>query len=201
MNYFNTIVLLLLLGVVSACGSKGDAEGATDTTEVQAEATMPADLGVQRVTLNDSLPSPLRQVTANIEGVPVTITYGSPAKKGRTLWGDLVAYDEVWRTGANDATTFEVAEAVTIEGQTLPAGKYALFTIPGADDWTIIFNEKFNQWGAYNYDPELDVMRVKVVPKTTETTSETMEFDVVDGNVVVLQWGDLAVPFAVSKAE
>ncbi|RMG72406.1 MAG: DUF2911 domain-containing protein, partial [Bacteroidetes bacterium] len=101
-------------------------------------------------------------MSGSIGTAEITINYGSPAAKGRTLWGDLVPYGAVWRTGANEATTFTVSQDVTIEGQTLPAGTYSLFTIPGESDWTIIFNKTAEQWGAYEYDEAADALRVKV---------------------------------------
>ena len=84
-------------------------------------------------------------------------------------------------------------------GKELAAGKYGLFTIPGENDWTLIFNEVADQWGAYEYDQTKDVMRVKVTPKAVADMSETMEFSVKDGNVV-LHWEKLQVPFSVKGA-
>jgi Protein of unknown function (DUF2911) len=95
-----------------------------------------------------------------------TVTYSRPGVKGRTIWGGLVPYDQVWRTGANEATTFDVTRDVTINGENLAAGKYALFTIPGKDDWTIIFNKQADQWGAFKYDAKADALRLKVKPQT-----------------------------------
>jgi hypothetical protein len=88
-------------------------------------------------------PSPPAQVSEKIGNTTVTIDYSQPGVKGRTIWGDLVPYGKVWRTGANEATTFEVSNDVKVEGKSLPAGKYALFTIPEEDDFsgfTFIFN-------------------------------------------------------------
>ena len=104
------------------------------------------------------------------------------------------------RTGANEATTFSVNQDVTIGGQTLAAGSYGLFTIPGESDWTIIFNEVYEQWGAYEYDESKDVLRVKVTPEMGDESSETMEFGVNENSVVVM-WDKVSVPFAIEATQ
>ena len=142
-------------------------------------------------------PSPAATATGKIGYKTVTIAYAQPAVKGREVWGKLVPYNEVWRTGANDATTFEVDKDVMIEGQALKAGKYGLFTIPTeGGEWTIIFNSVAKQWGAYSYDASKDVLRVKVKSEKSETMMERMTFDVKD-NQVHLMWENLAVAFKV----
>jgi hypothetical protein len=133
--------------------------------------------------------------SGTIDGVDVSLEYGRPNVKGRDIWGGLVPYGEVWRTGANEATTITFSSPVMIEGEALPAGTYALFTIPGEDEWTVIFNETVEQWGAYDYDAEYDALRVTVTPRAHEMT-EAMDFRVGDGEVV-LMWDELAVPIAV----
>ena len=90
-------------------------------------------------------PSPAETVSGKAGNATVTIAYGSPSVKGRKVWGDLVPYGKVWRTGANDATTIEFSSDVKIEGQALAKGKYALFTIPEETGWTIIFNKNSKQ--------------------------------------------------------
>src|SRR5205085_4953821 len=95
----------------------------------------------------------------------VTITYSRPGVKGRVIWGELVPYDKVWRTGANEATTIAFSEDVKINGQALPAGTYSLHTIPGKDMWTIIFNKQAEQWGSFKYDQSKDALRVQVKPQ------------------------------------
>ena len=94
-------------------------------------------------------PSPKATVSQTVGLTDITITYCRPGVKGRVIWGGLVPYDQVWRTGANEATTITFSDEVTIEGTKLPAGTYGLFTIPGKDEWTVIFNKGAKQWGAY----------------------------------------------------
>jgi hypothetical protein len=111
-------------------------------------------------------PSPTAIVTMKFEDTYVKVTYGQPHKRGRTIFGDLVPYGEVWRTGANEATEITVTEDIMIKDNRLPAGTYSLFTIPGEDEWTIILNKELGQWGAYNYNEKADVLRF-TVPATT----------------------------------
>ncbi len=96
------------------------------------------------------------------------ITYSQPHKHGRAIFGALVPYGQVWRTGANEATELTITKDIKINGLDLKAGTYSLFTIPGKESWTIILNSDLGQWGAYNYNSKLDVLRfdVPVVPVT-----------------------------------
>jgi hypothetical protein len=141
--------------------------------------------------------SPATTATGKIGASTVTINYAQPAVKGREIWGKLVPFGEVWRTGANTATTFTVDKDVTIEGKTLKAGTYGLFTIPNKNgEWTIIFNTDAKQWGAYEYSDKKDVLRVKVKSSATDALVERMTFAVV-GSEVVLTWEKLKVAFTV----
>ena len=141
--------------------------------------------------------SPAAKATGKAGNTNITISYSQPSVKGRKIWGDLVPYGKVWRTGANEATTFEVDNNVKIEGQALPKGKYALFTIPGESDWTIIFNKTPDQWGSFRYKQEDDALRVKVKPSKSAALTEMMTFNIGNDGKVVLQWENLQVPFKV----
>src|ERR1700675_3642107 len=92
-------------------------------------------------------PSPPATATGKVMGATITINYSSPAVKGRKIWGGLVPYDKVWRTGANEATIFETSKDIKIGGKTLKAGKYSLYTKPGEKEWQVIFNSQTGQWG------------------------------------------------------
>src|ERR1041385_7934095 len=136
-------------------------------------------------------------VRQTVGGTDVTITYSRPGVKGRRMWGDPVAsqagtkgeatlddqnvrpkdapivpWGHVWRTGANEATQFEVTDDVLINGQKLAAGSYSLHTIPNKDEWTIVFNTTANQWGSFDYDPAKDTLRVKAKPQTMSDSKE-----------------------------
>src|ERR1700761_7117141 len=119
----------------------------------------------------------------------IIVTYSRPNVKGRKIFGGLQPYGEVWRTGANSATSITFTENVIMEGNKVPAGEYGLFTIPGADEWTIILNKTAHQWGAYTYKQEDDFLRFKVknnkLPQLMETM--TMEFNNVDQTKCELQ--------------
>ena len=137
------------------------------------------------------------KVEGTIDGVMVTLEYGRPNVKGRTVWGDLVPYGKVWRTGADEATTITFSADVEIGGETLAAGTYGLFTLPGENEWTVIFNKVADQWGT-RYDAGQDALRVIATPKAVDHV-EAMDFEVVE-SWVVLRWEKLAVPFEVKKA-
>jgi len=124
-----------------------------------------------------------------IEGTKVKIVYGSPAVRDRKIWDGLVPYNEVWRTGANEATYIQTSEDLLINGQLLPKGSYAIFTIPSDSSWTIIFNEEWNQWGAYHYKPNADIFRVEVTPEKG-SFKERMTFKF-EGNQLIFAWENL----------
>jgi hypothetical protein len=127
----------------------------------------------------------------------VVINYGSPSVRGRTVWGNLAPLDDVWRTGANEATRITLSKDVMINGEKLPAGTYSLFTIPSQSEWIVIFNETTDQWGSFNYEESKDVLRVKAQPQTKQGLAEQMDF-YLDGDTVILRWEKLAVPLAIA---
>ncbi len=146
-------------------------------------------------------PSPPAKAEASVGDLHIEINYSSPAVKGREIWGSLEPYNQVWRTGANEATTFEVTQNVTINGQALPAGKYALLSIPMEnDEWVVIFNKEHNQWGAYNYNEEKDALRIKVKPGKTDELVERLKFDVSNNGIVTFKWENVTWNFEVKKA-
>lgn len=145
-------------------------------------------------------PSPPAKVSTTVGGATVTIDYSRPSVKGRKIFGGLEPYGKVWRTGANEATTFQVSKDVKIEGQTLPAGKYGLFTIPGETEWTIIFNKTAEQWGAFKYDEKQDALRVKVKPKKTPQLTETFVINLDKTGKVFMMWENTEVDFTVTSS-
>lgn len=140
--------------------------------------------------------SPQATATGKIGAANVKIVYCQPSARGRKIMGGLVPYGEVWRTGANEATTIEIDKPVKIEGKDLAAGKYSLFTIPGENEWTIIINKDAKQWGAYKYKQEDDVLRVAVKPTTTSSAVETFNITVGKDDVQ-LKWENTAVAFKI----
>jgi Protein of unknown function (DUF2911). len=147
--------------------------------------------------------SPNAAVSQTIGTTEVRITYGRPQVKGREIFGGLVSYDEVWRTGANEATTFSVSSDVTVQGEPLSAGTYSLYTIPGPEAWTIIFNNVADQWGT-NYDDSEDALRVEVTPESAsarEMMTFLFEEVTAEQGTCVLHWAETRVPFEIQVAE
>ena len=131
-------------------------------------------------------------------GATISIDYSQPAVKGRTIGKDLEPMEgKVWRAGANEATVFATDKDVKIEGKSLPAGKYGLFTVNNGNEWTIIFNKTWSQWGAFNYKEADDALRVKVKSEKTDKFAERLSYTIDKDGKVVLLWGDLAVKFKV----
>lgn len=140
--------------------------------------------------------SPRAEVKQQVGIVEVTVNYASPGKRDRNVWGELVPYDQLWRTGANAATTLETTGPLKVGGAEVPPGKYAVFSIPGKDEWTLILNKNPNQGGTGAYDQALDVVRVKVKPAEAPQR-ERMTFlfsDTTDqGTRLDLEWAGLRV--------
>lgn len=145
-------------------------------------------------------PSPNATVSQMVGVTKIEIHYSRPGVKDRKVWGDLVPYGEVWRTGANENTTITFSTPVKIGGKELPAGTYGLQTIPTQGDWTVIFSKDAELWGAFSYKPENDALRIQTKPEAAEFR-ERMGFDfedVTDNSAkVVLHWEKLRVPFTV----
>ncbi|MBA3572929.1 MAG: DUF2911 domain-containing protein, partial [Pyrinomonadaceae bacterium] len=170
-------------------------------------------------------PSQKASVMQTVGVTDITITYSRPGVKGRKIWGDasggtapgaatlddararakdapIVSFGHVWRTGANEATMFEVSDGVLINGQPLAAGRYSLHTIPAKDgEWTIIFNSDAGQWGSFSYDEKKDVLRVKAKPQMVADNQEWLIYslDPVTENSaqVNIRWEKVSVPFTV----
>jgi hypothetical protein len=144
-------------------------------------------------------PSPPALAKETLEsGATISIDYSQPAVKGRTVGKDLEPMEgKVWRTGANEATVFEADKNVKVEGKELPAGKYSLFTIMNGDEWTIIFNKTWKQWGAFDYKEADDALRVKVKAEKAKKFAERMSFTIEKDGDVLLTWADKQVEFKV----
>ncbi len=118
-------------------------------------------------------PSPVGSLKQRVGLTDLTVDYSRPGMKGREIFGGLVPYDQVWRTGANTATKITFSTAVKLNGTAVPAGTYELFTIPGKTEWTVIIHKNMSQWGAYTYDQKNDVARVKATPVPNPYVVET----------------------------
>jgi hypothetical protein len=157
-----------------------------------------ASTKVIKDTSKKSLPA---EVSQTIGEADIRIKYHSPAVRGRTIWGGLVPYDEVWVTGAHSATTLEINKDFQIGNKTIPAGKYALFTIPSRDEWTIIINKNWEQHLADDYSQTDDVVRLKAKPGITGTVTERLKYEIEPtadkAANIIISWEQLRVPFQI----
>jgi hypothetical protein len=168
-------------------------------------------------------PSQKASVMQTVGVTDVTIVYSRPGVKGRKIFGDwpvaapgeatlddsdtrpanapIVPYGHIWRTGANNATQFIVTDDVLINGQPLPAGTYSLHTIPGKDEWTIIFNTVAEQGGSFDYDAKKDALRVKTKPEVSDHPHEWLDFSLdpqkENSLVAKIKWDTVSVPFTI----
>jgi hypothetical protein len=151
------------------------------------------------LTLPQASPKETRSITIGF--TTMSFEYNSVGIKGREIWGGLVPYGEVWRTGANKNTLFTVTDDVLINGQKLKAGSYGMHTIPGEEEWVIIFSNFSEAWGSYFYDENEDALRIKVNPEKMDSKYEWMKFsfsDYTNTSVdISLKWAHLKVPFKV----
>lgn len=143
--------------------------------------------------------SPEKTARYEQDGLTLSVTFSSPSKKGRTIFGELVPFGKVWRTGANEPTRFRTATALVVGGQTLPAGEYSLWTIPGQTQWTVIFNREIPDWGATllsggkeaTRNPESDVLQINVPVENLPQVVEDFDIRFVSpdaGNTVFLEF-------------
>ena len=143
-----------------------------------------------------SLPS---EATKWIGNTTIRINYHSPAVRGRVIWGGLVPYDSVWVTGAHQATSIEIGKDFIIGSTSIPAGKYALFTIPGKQDWTIIINRNWKQHLTDDYNQSEDVARLNIKPHLTDEITERLKYEINQTGErtadVIISWEKVRIPF------
>lgn len=151
--------------------------------------------------LNLPRPSQHALVTQRIGITDISVNYSRPLVNNRQIWGKLVPYGQVWRAGANENTTIEFADPVSVEGKPLAKGVYGLHMIPGENEWTVIFSKNASSWGSFSYKQDEDALRVAVKPQTSEFSEAlTYDFDDVkpESTLVTMRWEKLAVPFRVT---
>ena len=198
-------ILLGLFVAVAACAQETPPQ--TDGMKTNAAASAPSMPDTPPRANDEARLSPNAAVSQTIGTTVVTVQYGRPSVKGRSVFGEgseLAPTGQVWRTGANEATTFTVSNDVRIEGQPLPVGTYALFTLPGADAWTVVFNKTAQQWGAFRYDEGEDQLRVTVAPMDDAPMMEQLQirFEQVSDTeaTMTLHWGTVSVPITITTA-
>jgi hypothetical protein len=185
------LVLLIFFSLVfTACQKKEN--NAHDHSSAEAKTEAPVD------TVKKSIP---KEEHGQIAGTHLMIKYHAPAVRGRTIWGGLVPYGEVWVTGAHSATSLELDKEVTINGTKVPAGKYAFFTIPGEEKWTLIVNKNWDQHLADDYDAKEDIVRLDVTPETLTSVQERLRYSIIDkGNseaLIDVSWEKVKVSLPV----
>ena len=159
------LTVIFLAGLISCQGNKSEDD---DHSDHQTESS------------NAQSKSPAMTAMTNIGSTHVHIEYHAPSVRGRQIFGGLVAFNEVWVTGAHSATSINFYENVKLNNQPIPKGKYALFTIPGEENWTVIINKNFDQHLADDYDQELDVIRFDVTPELLDSTQEQLLYEVTE---------------------
>lgn len=163
--------MILMIASITWVACQSQKENTAHEHGTDASATEAPD------TVKKSIP---KEAHAQITGTHFIIKYHAPAVRGRTIWGGLVPYGDVWVTGAHSATSLQIDKDVTINGTPVSAGKYAFFTIPGQHKWTVIINKNWDQHLADEYDIKDDVVRVEVTPETLPSVQERLKYSVVD---------------------
>ena len=148
---------------------------------------------------SEKIASPALTADGRIGSVQIEVNYGAPSAKGREIFGSLVPYDEVWRTGANENTTISFSEPVRILGHDVPSGTYGLFTTPGRDAWMLHLNSEHEEWGAYSYDEQNNVVSETLLPKKADSFQERLLFSI-EGTSVRLSWADLILEIPIDPA-
>ena len=146
--------------------------------------------------------SPNAAVSQTIGLTIVEVTYGRPSVRSRVIFGDLVPFGEVWRTGANESTAITFSNDVMVNGEKLTAGTYSLYTIPGSNEWTVIFNNKLS-WGTH-YDEREDVVRISAVPEETHPMEQLLiyfENVTAESGDMFIHWDDVRVPVIIEPVE
>src|ERR1700682_5542724 len=183
-NFCGLIVAVLLTMVAGAQPARAQFKNGSQATE----------LNLPRI-------SQRAQITQRVGLTDITIIYHAPLAGGRELFGKIVPYGKVWRSGANENTTISFTDDVSVEGHPLAAGTYGLHMIPSADKWTIIFSKNSTSWGSFSYDEKEDAVRVNVKPAAAENRdSLAYTFDDMkpDSTMVTMRWAKVAVPFHIS---
>lgn len=153
--------------------------------------------------------SPQKTAVHNQNGFDLEVAYSSPLKKGRVIFGELVPFDKVWRTGANEPTTFVTTAPIKIIDKDLPAGTYSLWTIPGKESWKVIFNKEVADWGVTlisggketTRNPDEDIIQVTVPARTLTTVKENLEISFKDSNQLYLSlaWDETEIQVPINK--
>ena len=191
-----SLALLITGLLITSCNQEGKSGEPKEEKEVKEEKDEPAEKPA----------SPRASVEFESEDLSVTIDWGSPAVKGRAIWGDLEPYSAVWRAGANETTSISFTKDMMFGDTRVPAGKYGFFLIPNeGSDWVAILNTDWSRddhgiWGAMGYSKEHDVARVNVIPTWEEKVVERLEYNLNEKDIV-FKWEKvrLSIPFQIAE--
>jgi tetratricopeptide (TPR) repeat protein len=160
-----------------------------------------ANCYAQSTQLNLPRDSQRASVAQRVGITDITINYHRPLVKGRTIWGKVVPYGQVWRAGANENTTITFTDPVSVEGQAIDKGTYGLHMIPNQDQWSVIFSKANTAWGSFTYKESEDALRITVKPQTAEL-QEALAYDIdqptENSAVITMRWEKVAIPFKVT---
>lgn len=189
------VLIVIITSLINACsGNKDNAEHAHQSGDAKPE--------IQQDTIKKSVP---KEEHIQIGNAHAMIKYHAPAVRGRTIWGGLVPYGDVWVTGAHSATSLEIDKDFVVNENEIPAGKYALFTIPGKESWTFIINKNWDQHLADEYDQKDDIIRVNVKSEQLEHIQERLKYTIVPnegtGGTIQISWEKIRVslPFKLKE--
>jgi hypothetical protein len=193
MNRFSKLSFFFASAFLISCdNSKAPATETGTTQSPQSEVERVYTIAEQAApdTFKGSLKSAAK---GTVGAANITITYHSPAVRGRIIWGGLVAFDKTWVAGAHKSTSIEFDAPLTFAGTMISPGKYALFMIPGKDTWTVILNTNWQQHLTDDYDPKLDVVRYTVTPQQYDINQERLMY-IVENENISMRWERLLIP-------
>lgn len=200
-KHSSLLFTVVLFCMTSGCAQKSGKQTSRDSTsEIKPEKVIN---GIPEHSEPDTVKGSLKaEATGKIGSANICMRYTSPAVRGRVIWGELVPFNKIWVTGAHNATIIETDQQITIGGTKIPAGKYAFFTIPGKDEWTVIINKNWDQHQADKYSETDDLVRLTVRPQTEQKNQERLRYDIVpegDKGKLVLSWEKIRLSVPISQ--
>jgi hypothetical protein len=200
------LLLCFQIVIVFSCSSKKSSDSRPFDTTAQEKSFKNENTIIQKQSQPDSLKGSIKaEAFEKVGDLTIKIFYYSPAVRGRIIWGGLVPLDKVWVTGAHSATSIEFNQDIVIENTTIAAGKYAFFTIPGKEEWTVILNKNWRQHLTDRYNEKEDVLRVNLKPEVEEKNQERLRYviekDSEREGEIVMYWEkvEISLPFKTTK--
>lgn len=197
------IILITSLAILVACTRSSNENATTIEELISSKSEIPEGIIIQPQSETDTIKgSPKAHAIGNIGDTNFTIHYYSPATRGRMIWGGLVAYGNVWVTGAHKATSIAFDKDIKIGETVVPVGKYAFFTIPGKDQWIGIFNTNWNQHLTDDYNSKDDIIRFELIPSKKEIHQERLKYEIKNTGesegLITIEWERLMLQIPVS---